>query len=328
MPRDRAKPDQAAPAELKNPLHLVTSSLTFNQKTGIAQTDELVNFQTEQASGSAKGAYYDSKQNELQLKSDIHIVTTGDHPAVITGTSGVIQKDPRQAMLTNARIEQPDRTLTADKGRCCSRRTTPCSTSLPRAMSTSQSRGPSVIDVYGPRGDLNMGPKNSVQQAIVSGGARFDTQGSSVAHGSADTFIVDFEGKNQASQFHMVKNARMKQDPQPGKSGIERPADGDCRRPARFPTGRRQPAEDRRHRRQSADHDSADAAGLEAGEEPPSRVRRWAAATPPPWLQPASSTPPSTATIAFKRCTAGRIRESCRPRRVSPTRPASPTSWT
>ena len=51
-----SKPDQAAPAELKNPLHLVTQSLTFNQKTGIAQTDEVVNFQTEQAAGSAKGA--------------------------------------------------------------------------------------------------------------------------------------------------------------------------------------------------------------------------------------------------------------------------------
>ena len=82
-----------------------------------------------------------------------------------------------------------------------------------------QSRGPSVIDVYGPRGDLDMGQKNSVQRAIVSGGARFDTQGKSAAHGSADTFIVDFQGKNEASQFHMVKNARMKQDPQPGKSG-------------------------------------------------------------------------------------------------------------
>src|SRR5664279_1689471 len=31
-----SKPDQAPPAELKNPLHLVTKALTFNQKTGIA----------------------------------------------------------------------------------------------------------------------------------------------------------------------------------------------------------------------------------------------------------------------------------------------------
>ena len=110
------KPDQAPPEELKNPLHLLTHSLTFNQKTGIAQTDEVVEFRSAQASGSAKGAYYDSKTNELQLKSDVHIVTTGDNPATITGTSGTIQKEPRQAVLLNARIDQPDKTLTADKG--------------------------------------------------------------------------------------------------------------------------------------------------------------------------------------------------------------------
>src|SRR5271169_7162161 len=36
------KPDQATPAELKNPLHLTTHALTFNQKTGTAQTAEVV----------------------------------------------------------------------------------------------------------------------------------------------------------------------------------------------------------------------------------------------------------------------------------------------
>src|SRR5271169_1517458 len=81
-----SKPDQAPPQELKNPLHLVTHSLTFNQKTGMAQTDALVEFRTEQASGSAKGAYYDSKQNQLELKSDVQAVTTGAHPATITGS--------------------------------------------------------------------------------------------------------------------------------------------------------------------------------------------------------------------------------------------------
>ena len=213
------KPDQATPAELKNPLHLVTQSLTFNQKTGIAQTDAPVNFQTEQASGSAKGAYYDSKQNELLLKSDIHIVTKGDRAAIITGSSGTIQKSPRQAVLTNLKIEQPDRTLTADKGTLLFSPDNSVQHAVAEGNVHIESRGASTIDVYGSRGDLNMGPKNSVEQAIVSGGAKFDSKGSSVAHGSADTFVVDFEGQNQPSKFHMVKNARMKQDPQASKPG-------------------------------------------------------------------------------------------------------------
>src|ERR1039457_6378217 len=70
-----AKPDQAPPSELKNPLHLLTHSLTFNQKSGIAQTEEVVEFRSAQATGSARGAYYDSKNNQMQLKSDVRIVT-------------------------------------------------------------------------------------------------------------------------------------------------------------------------------------------------------------------------------------------------------------
>src|ERR1017187_9475359 len=91
------KPDQAPPDELKNPIHITTKSLTFNQKTGKAHTDDEVEFRTLQASGTAKGADYDSNTNQLQLISDVHIVTTGDNAADIAGSSGTIQKDPRQA---------------------------------------------------------------------------------------------------------------------------------------------------------------------------------------------------------------------------------------
>ncbi len=109
------KPDQAPPDELKNPIHIVTQSLTFNQKTGQANTDDVVEFRTLQASGTAKGAYYDSSTNQLLLKSEVHIVTTGDNAADIIGPSGTIQKDPRQAVLLNGGIYQTNRTLTADK---------------------------------------------------------------------------------------------------------------------------------------------------------------------------------------------------------------------
>jgi lipopolysaccharide export system protein LptA len=213
------KPGQAPPDELKNPLHLLTNSLTFNQKTGIAQTDEVVQFRSAQATGSAKGAYYDSNSNQLLLKSDVHIVTTGNRPATITGTSGTIQKAPRQAGLENVRIDEPDRTLTADKGTLLFGPDNTVQHVVTEGNVHIESRGPTIVDIVGPRGDLNMGPKNTVQQAVLSGGAKFDTRGANVTHGSADTFVVDFEDKNQASRFHMIKNARMIQEPKPGKSG-------------------------------------------------------------------------------------------------------------
>lgn len=219
------KPDQSPPEELKNPVHLVTQNLTFNQKTGIAQTDEVVNFRSAQATGSAKGAYYDSNSNELQLKSDVHIVTTGDKAAVITGTSGVIQKLPRQTVLMDGRIEQPTRTLTADKITMLFEPDNTVQHVIAEGNVHIESRGPTVVDIYGPHGDVNMGPNNSMQQAILTGGARFVTRGDNLTHGSADTFILDFDNENQPERFHMITNARFHQDPHPGKPGAG-PASG------------------------------------------------------------------------------------------------------
>ena len=70
-----------------------------------------------------------------------------------------------------------------------------------------------------------------MRQAIISGGAKFDSHGNGVAHGSADTFILDFEDQNQPSRAHMVKNARMRQDP---RRTSREPADSPWRLP---PTG-------------------------------------------------------------------------------------------
>jgi lipopolysaccharide export system protein LptA len=213
------KPDQSPPEELKNPVHLLTRNLTFNQKTGIAQTAEVVDFRSAQATGSAKGAYYDSNSNELQLKSDVHIVTTGDKAAVITGTSGVIQKEPRQAILMGARIEQPARTLTADKVTMLFEPDNTVQHVIAEGNVHIESRGPTVVDVYAPHGDVNMGTDNNIQQAILTGGAKFATRGDNLTHGAAETFILDFDNQNQPARFHMVTNARLHQDPQAGKPG-------------------------------------------------------------------------------------------------------------
>ena len=213
------KPDQAPPDELKNPIHLLTHALTFNQKTGIAQTDEVVEFRTMQANGTAKGAYLDSHANQLFLKSDVHIVTTGDNPATITGTSGVIQKDPREAVLEAARIDQPDKTLTADKITMLFEPDNTVQHVVAEGNIHIENRGPTVVDIFGPHGDLNMGAQNTVQQAILTGGATFVTHGENVTHGGADTFILDFDAEKQPSLFHMLKDAHMMQEPKPNKGG-------------------------------------------------------------------------------------------------------------
>src|SRR5579872_4869184 len=77
-------PDQAPPKELKNPIHLKTSGLVFNQKTGNASTKEKVEFRLPQASGSAVGLDYAAKTNTLTLRSQVNLILSGASAATIT----------------------------------------------------------------------------------------------------------------------------------------------------------------------------------------------------------------------------------------------------
>jgi lipopolysaccharide export system protein LptA len=54
-----------------------TSGLTFEEKTGIARTDNLVEYQFSRGSGRATGAVYDSAQRTLELKSQVEITLGG-----------------------------------------------------------------------------------------------------------------------------------------------------------------------------------------------------------------------------------------------------------
>src|SRR5271163_3279524 len=70
-------PDQGTPKELKNPIHLKTRDLVFNEGSGDASTDARVDFRTPQASGWAVGVQYSAKSNTLTLVSQIHMTMGG-----------------------------------------------------------------------------------------------------------------------------------------------------------------------------------------------------------------------------------------------------------
>ena len=76
-PEGLAHADQALPKELKNPIHLKTSGLVFNQKTGNAYTKQKIEFRIPQAEGSAMGATYDANTGVLRLQSEVMAVIPG-----------------------------------------------------------------------------------------------------------------------------------------------------------------------------------------------------------------------------------------------------------
>src|SRR3954469_2888194 len=115
--------DPATATASPGALHLKTSGLTFNEKTGIAETDNAIEFALPQGSGSAVGAVYDSKLMSVHLKSDVKLHTTpapgkkGSPPATITAANADFFDMPREAILSNVHVEDEYKTRTMNTAR-------------------------------------------------------------------------------------------------------------------------------------------------------------------------------------------------------------------
>ena len=134
-PTGETGPDQGTPRELKNPIHLKTKDLVFNQNSGDASTDARVDFSTPQASGWAVGVQYSGKTNVLTLVSQIHVTLAGTIAATLFATHGRITHEPHEVVLdhastASAKAERCKRT----KQRSSWLRTTKCSACWPPGM--------------------------------------------------------------------------------------------------------------------------------------------------------------------------------------------------
>ena len=76
-PAGLSGPDQGAPKELKNPIHLKTRTLSSTREAETLPPDARVDFRTPQASGWAVGVEYAAKTNTLTLVSQIHVTLGG-----------------------------------------------------------------------------------------------------------------------------------------------------------------------------------------------------------------------------------------------------------
>ena len=114
-PEGLLTPDQAPPTDLKNPIHLKTSGLVFNQNTGDAHTKERVDFDLPQGSGSAVGVSYAAKANILTLQSQVSLVFSGATAATITAVRATITKDPHHLVLDHPHLQSGVRQCDADE---------------------------------------------------------------------------------------------------------------------------------------------------------------------------------------------------------------------
>ncbi len=184
--------DQAPPRETQNPIHLRTQGMTFHQQSGLAETDGLIDFRVPQASGTAQGAPYDSKKNELTLHSAIDIQTSGADPTHIQAVHGTISKDPHVVILESARLGGAERTVLADHAVV----DLGADNSIQQVHATGNVRLSEAggMRLRSPAAEMKVGANNTVESALFSGGVDFEseTQGAS---GHSGEMLLHFDQK-------------------------------------------------------------------------------------------------------------------------------------
>jgi len=211
-PQGTFQPDQTIPPELKNPVHLVTSGLVFNQKTGDAFTSEKIEFSVPQASGSAVGAKYTAKDGVLDLASKVSMVLAGVVPTTVEAVHGVITKDPRQIDLDSPHLVRGIERLDSNHGTLFLR----SNNTVDRALATGsvhiQIQGRSTVDSRSERAELFLnGPHNTLRNAILSGNVQMQSTGDHLADAAAGRVTLTFTGKNLLSTARAEESVKLVQ---------------------------------------------------------------------------------------------------------------------
>jgi lipopolysaccharide export system protein LptA len=215
-PEGLLHPDQAPPKELKNPIHLTTTNLLFNQKTGNAVTQEKVEFSVPQANGSAIGLSYMADTAVLTLQSQIDLVFHGSTPATLTAVRGTITKNPRLVALDLPRLQNALHRASADKGTLLLRPDNTVERILASGNVRMESAGSRSARVQSNQLELLMAErKDTLRIATFSGDVRMENSGDQFLQGNAGRVVLNFAGSNVLTTVHSEENVRLMQHQRP-----------------------------------------------------------------------------------------------------------------
>jgi lipopolysaccharide export system protein LptA len=226
-PQGKANPDQTAPKELKNPIHVKTTNLVFNQKTGDAWTASLVEFHVPQTSGSAVGAKYSAQDNLLTLQSEVKMTVCDAAPLKILAQHAILGKTPRQIVLQHPQTESRKGKSKADEATLFLREDNSLdhaiavgdvivdsfeshSSKNQRSSTTPKSR-PAASHVTAQRLEVAMGVRNQIKNAVFSGDVHLKTEGLQPIESTAGRAALAFKGRNILTRVHADQQVKLMQ---------------------------------------------------------------------------------------------------------------------
>ncbi|HEX8925173.1 MAG TPA: LPS export ABC transporter periplasmic protein LptC, partial [Terriglobales bacterium] len=207
-------PDEGPPQELKNPVHLKTEGLVFNQKTGTAHTDGIIEFRVPQASGQAMGATYESKTNRLTLEKNVQLITEGNKDTTtLIAHHGMITKDPREIILDGTEVVQAERTIRAQRVQVALSEQNEINNVVATGDVQVAENGDQGLNVQAPRADLLTGAQNALRSALFSEGVQFSIKGANNVVGHSRRLKLNFAEGNRLQRIEALEDVHLVQTP-------------------------------------------------------------------------------------------------------------------
>ena len=209
-PKGLLRPDQAPPEDLKEPLHIRTTGLVFNQKTGNGVATGEVEFSMATASGSADGASYDSHSGELTLQRAIRITTTAPSDADLSAVHGVITKSPPQVVLAHVHLKHGAQQVEAEQATVFLTDANTMDRILGKGNVEVTASGATHLSLHSDQAEIFLtGQKSQLLQAVVSGNVHIVTSGAQNTEAFADRTVLDFANGTQLSRAHAEGNVKL-----------------------------------------------------------------------------------------------------------------------
>ncbi len=191
----------------KDTVHVKTSGLVFNKKTGVASTTEKIEFHLTQAAGSAIGANFDSQTGVIVLTSDVAFDSSvNGKPLVVRARHAQYDRTNRLLYLVQDVTEYADSHSSSDQATVSFR--TDGSAYQVEAQGNVILTGSDGQRINTRKAHIDLGPKSEPQQAVLDGGLLYvsDTD-ARLLHGSASRATLLLGGPQTTIKHAQLRDA-------------------------------------------------------------------------------------------------------------------------
>ena len=203
----------AAETAARGEIHVKTSGLIFNEKSGVATTSEHVDFSMVQGSGSSVGATYDSQQGHLMLDRAVELTTRrGGETVQIHAQHADFERDDKICRLHAAAADYRGGKATAGDAKILFR-------DDGSAVRLDAVNGFTLATATGghlaaPTGSMDFNEHNQPKHGHLEGGVRMDSASqigdrSRLMRGSAASAELEFTPLGALRLMHMERDVEM-----------------------------------------------------------------------------------------------------------------------